>query len=338
MNMNKKILWMIPAIFLLALIAFGIIHYINGRTKFNDTYVNGNTAGNLYNGGLFCEYDGILYFANPNDHFRLYSMPITGGAIEKICDDTVTFLNVDEHYIYYARNNKTDNSDFSFLRWNNNSLCRIKKNGKDRVILDSDPSMYVSLLGNYLYYLHYDKETATSMYRVKIDGSEKELVEEQPYYTCSTNGSYLYYNGLENDHNIYSLNTETNSRQTLFEGNCWMPIVDNGTAYYMDVSNNYCLTRVDLHTGETRALTDERIDCFNVYGSYIYYARNEEPALCRMKIDGSENEEIASGIYTDINVTSRFTYFRQLDDPDRIYYTPTSGTANVAIFQPQAEK
>ena len=335
--MKKRFLWMIPAGLLLIFMVLGAVHYFNGRTKFNDSYVNGNTAGNLYNGGLFCEYDGILYFANPNDHFRLYSMPVTGGTAEKICDDTVTFLNVDEHYIYYARNNKTDNSDFSFLRWNNNSLCRINKNGKNRVILDSDPSMYASLLGDYLYYLHYDKETATSMYRVKIDGSEKELVEDQPYYTCSTNGSYLYYNGLENDRNIYSLNTQTDHRQTLFEGNCWMPVVDGNTAYFMDVSDNYCLTRVDLNTGETRPLTEERIDCFNVYGSYIYYARNEEPALCRMKIDGSENEVIAEGIYTDINVTSRFVYFRELNDEDHIYYTPVLGAPNVLIFNPSTD-
>ncbi len=335
--MKKRFLWMIPAGLLLIFMVLGAVHYFNGRTKFNDSYVNGNTAGNLYNGGLFCEYDGILYFANPNDHFRLYSMPVTGGTAEKICDDTVTFLNVDEHYIYYARNNKTDNSDFSFLRWNNNSLCRINKNGKNRVILDSDPSMYASLLGDYLYYLHYDKETATSMYRVKIDGSEKELVEDQPYYTCSTNGSYLYYNGLENDRNIYSLNTQTDHRQTLFEGNCWMPVVDGNTAYFMDVSDNYCLTRVDLNTGETRVLTEERIDCFNVYGSYIYYARNEEPALCRMKIDGSENEVIAEGIYTDINVTSRFVYFRELNDEEHIYYTPVLGAPNVLIFNPSTD-
>lgn len=336
--MKKRIVWIVLAVLILALLTIGIIHFLNKRTKFNDSYVNGNTAGNLYNGGLFCEYDGILYFANPKDQFRLYSMPVAGGKATKICDDTVTYLNVDEHYIYYARNNTKNNGDFSFLRWANNSLCRIKKNGKNRLILDYDPSMYVSLLGNYIYYLHYDEETATSMYKVKIDGSERELVEEEPYFTCSTSGSRLYYNGLKEDRNIYSLNTETGNSSTLFSGDCWMPVVDGDTAYFLDVSNNYRLTRVDLNTGETRALTEERVDCFNLYGSYIYYARNEEPALCRMKIDGSEQEVIRSGIFTDINVTSRFTYFRNLDDENTIYCTPTSGVANVTVFDPSIEE
>ena len=44
------------------------------RDRYNDGYVNGNTAGNLYNEGYFCEKDGIVYFANPADNYCLYSM------------------------------------------------------------------------------------------------------------------------------------------------------------------------------------------------------------------------------------------------------------------------
>ncbi|MGN0290774.1 MAG: DUF5050 domain-containing protein [Lachnospiraceae bacterium] len=335
---KKKIIWIICGIFILTVLALSLFHYFNKKTKFNDSYVNGNTAGNLYNGGLFCEYDGTVYFANPDDHFTLYSMPSEGGMAKKICNDTVTFLNVDEHYIYYAKNNKNTNEDFSFLRWDNNSLCRIKKNGKDRVVLDHDPSMYVSLLGNYLYYLHYDTDTATTLYRVKIDGSERQIADKQPYFTCSTEGKTMYYNGLEKDRYIYALNTETGNSNTLYKGDCWMPVVTGDTAYFLDVENNYCLTRLDLNTKETRALTKERVDCFNLYGSYIYYARNEEPALCRMKIDGSEDTEIMSGIFTDINVTSRFTYFRRLDEPNTIYCTPTNGVPSVTVFEPAKKK
>lgn len=338
--MKAKLKWIVLAAVVIILAVTGILHWRNTRTIWNDTYVNGNTAGNLYNGGLFCEYDGTLYFANPNDHFRLYSMPARGGKVKKLCDDVATFINVDEHYIYYARNGKasTDTSNFSFLRWNNNSLCRIKKNGKGLKILDPDPAMYVSLLGNYLYYLHYDTEKATCMYRIKIDGSEKELVEEHPYFTCCTDGNTIYYNGLEEDRSIYALNAQTGSSSLFFSGDTWMPVVSDHTAYYMDPQNNYCLMRVDLNTRESRALTKERIDCFNITGSYIYYARNEDPALCRMKIDGSEQEVVAPGIYTDINASPGFVFFRPLNDPDQIYTMPVQGPVNVTVFSPSIEK
>lgn len=336
--MSKKMKWILPLAIGLLIIAVWLIHFFYTRTHLNDSYVNGNSAGNLYNGGMFCEYDGIVYFANPDDNYCLYSMSLDNGDVKKLSNDTATFINADEHYVYYARNNKAENSDFSFLRWNNNSLCRVnKKNGKQRVILDHEPSMYASLLGNYIYYLHYDTDTATTMYRVKIDGTEQEPVNDQPYYTCSTNGKYLYYNGLKNDHNIYSLNTETGSSSRLFDGDCWMSVVEGSTAYYMDCANNYRLTKVNLNTKETTLLSDERIDCFNIYGDYIYYCRNQEPALCRMRLDGSESEVIADGIYTDINITSRYVYFRRLNETNTVYCTPTSGAVNVNTFHPGAK-
>ena len=54
--MKKKISIIIAVIVVIALIAAAVIfHYLSNRTHFNEGYVNGNTAGNLYNGGLFCE-------------------------------------------------------------------------------------------------------------------------------------------------------------------------------------------------------------------------------------------------------------------------------------------
>lgn len=62
----KKI-WKWLLFVLVILLAAGCVflyRYIN-RIRYNDGYVNGNTAGNLYNEGYFCEKDGIVYFANP---------------------------------------------------------------------------------------------------------------------------------------------------------------------------------------------------------------------------------------------------------------------------------
>lgn len=114
--MSKKMKWILPIAAVLLIIAIWLIHFFHTKTRFNDTYVNGNTAGNLYNGGMFCEYDGTVYFANPDDNYRLYSMSLNGDDVKKLSNDTATFINADEHYIYYARNNKAENSDFSFLR------------------------------------------------------------------------------------------------------------------------------------------------------------------------------------------------------------------------------
>lgn len=112
--------------------------------------------------------------------------------------------------------------------------------------------MYASLVGNYLYYLHYDTTDATTLYKVKIDGKEKEQVEKQSYFTASTDGQYIYYNGLTDNHNIYEMDTSNDHAKVIYEGNCWMPVKDGNNLYFMDCENDYRIAKVDLTNGEKR--------------------------------------------------------------------------------------
>ena len=112
-----------------------------------------------------------------------------------------------------------------------------------------------------------------------------------------------------------------------------MPTVLGNTAYFMDCEANYKLAKVDLSTQEKTILCDDRIDCYNVIGDYIYFQRNsDEPALCRMRTDGSDYEVIKTGVYTDINATSRYVYFKDFNT-DMMYYTAIGSNA-VNIFNP----
>ena len=49
------------------------------------------------------EKDGIVYFANPADNYCLYSMNPDGTNIKKLEDQSVSYINVDDHYIYYCK-------------------------------------------------------------------------------------------------------------------------------------------------------------------------------------------------------------------------------------------
>ena len=81
----KKIVIGIIAVLLCVLIFFGS-KLFQTESKMNQGYINGNTAGNLYNGGSFCEYNGVIYFSNPNDNGKLYSMDSNGQNLKKISD------------------------------------------------------------------------------------------------------------------------------------------------------------------------------------------------------------------------------------------------------------
>lgn len=338
--MKKKLPLIIFIVILILAIAGVITIYMGNRTKFNEEYVNGNTAGNLYNEGLICEYNNIVYFANPSDNDKLYSMNQDGTNLTKICDDIVSFINVDENYIYYVRNNPGASSGFSFLNVNTNSLCRINRDGrKDSIlVLDSAPALYASLLGNYIYYMHYSDSEGSTLYKVKIDGSEQKQVVASPFFTCSTSEQYMYYNGVETEHFLWRMNTEDDSKGMLYGGNCWMPtVVKDSTVYYMDCDNHYAIARVDIATGEKVLLSNDRVDCYNVIGDYIYFQRNdsETPALCRMHTDGSEYEVLVEGNHMNINATSEYVYFRDFTT-EQTYRMAHEGDKTIELFNPGA--
>ena len=52
----KKYLKIIIPLILICITGLVIYHFVS-KVKLNSSYVNGNTAGNLYNAGLFCESD-----------------------------------------------------------------------------------------------------------------------------------------------------------------------------------------------------------------------------------------------------------------------------------------
>lgn len=335
--MKKKIPIFIFLLVMILGIVLGIYYYISNRPKFNDSYVNGNTAGNLYNAGLICENNGSIFFANPSDGNTLYSMDLDGGHLTKLTDDVASFINADDHYVYYVRNNPSVNDAFSFLNVNTNSLCRVSRDGHGKeIILDNEPCMYASLFGNYIYYVHYEKKTASTLYKVKIDGTEKQQVDEEPFFTCSTDGQYFYYNGLHGNHNVWRYDTTSYGSDLIFSGNCWMPTVtSDGTIYLMDCDDNYKLSVGNATTGEKTTLCDDRIDFYNVCGDYIYFQRSDKssPALCRIRTDGSDYQVISEGVYTDINVSSTDVYFRDYNS-GIMYRSPITNPAATTIFNP----
>lgn len=332
-------------IFLIVLAISGLLfwRYQDNKVTMNTGYVNGNTAGNLYNAGLFCESNGTVFFANPDDDGRLYAMDADGQNLRKLCNDTVMYINADSNYVYYVRDNTehfqsttSDTPSFPYFSFNNNSLCRIDRVGGKCTILDEDPCIYASLIGNYIYYLHYDTKTATTLYKIKIDGTEKTKLSDTYVFTCSTDGPYFFYNGMESDGYIYRYDTTTDSAVMIYPHNAYKPTVSaDGNAYYLDVDHNNTLVHVDIASDNPITLTTESIDLYNVYGSTVFY-QNYDPngsALCCIQNDGTGKTILAQGNFSNINVTSYYTYFTDFRTGN-VLYTSTSNPGSLTPFHP----
>ncbi len=318
----------------------GIFYKYLNRVQMNTSYVNGNTAGNLYNAGLFCESNDEVFFSNPDDEGKLYAMDSDGTNVHKLCNDTAMYINADDRYVYYVRNNDAPSGEYSFFSYNNNSLCRIKRDGTKMAILDEDPCIYATLIGNYIYYLHYDDESATTLYKVRIDGKDRKKVLNYYVFNCSAIGQYFYYGGTQSNGSIYRYDTANDSSVMVYDCNCYKPIADSDqNMYYLDVSKNNALIHVNTSVGEPTILTTESIDWYNVYGSYIYYQiyDGDNSRFCMIKNDGTEETTIATGTYCNIHVTSHYVYFTEYFTK-QMFYFPTANPSNILPFHPGAEK
>lgn len=339
--MKKKIIVIsiILVLILSAAVIAGYQHHLK-KQRYNDSYVNGNTAGNLYNYGMFCEHNGTIYFSNPNDSYRLYSMNQDGDEIKKLCDDSVAFLNADDNYVYYVRRNLNFSTTLSTFNLSTSGLCSFNLRSKKIQILDTDPSMYASLIGNYIYYIHYNTDNASTLYRIKIDGTEQEEIDKNPYFTCSTNGKYFYFNGLSNNHNIYQMDTISKNAQLICEGNYWMPTADNEHIYFLDCEQDYALVQLGLSEAEPKVIIKDRIETYNVYGDTIYFQKNNlngDSAFCSVKKDGSGYTEIKKGDFNQINATSKYIYFAPAGVDNLMYRIPVNGDNTVTEFTPISE-
>lgn len=331
MNKTAKIILVcgICTVVLAALVLAGIF---SNRIPMNPEGTVGNSAGNLNNEGLFCEYNGKVYFSNAADHGCLYSMNPDETDVKLLNRMEVRNILAGGKFLYFYQTGSASESALGQIQ-GMRSFCRSKLNGSNVITLTRDVVVTGQLVNNYLYLLT-TKSAVTSFYKLKIDKSEQiDLADYNINPACARNG-IIYYNGTQSNHYLYSLNTANDVVNELWRGNLWYPALDGDYIYYMDVANNYRLCRYSLSMNEIQVLTNDRVDCFNVGNGYIYYQKNDSasPQLKCMRTDGSDNCVIADGNFTHINMTSQYVYFQPFGDDSTMCHSALGSTTyNVFI-------
>lgn len=329
MNTNRRSL-LVTFLFLLLIVFLCTLLIFSGRIAMNPAGTIGNTAGNLNNSGLFCEYDGTVYFSNSNEGGSLYAMDADESNVRRLNTLKVCNILAGGKYLYYFQTGSVSSaSSFGQLQ-GIKSFDRCKLNGSDSTSLTGDVVVTGQLVDNYLYLL-ISKKAGPSFYKLKIDKSEKvDLADYIINPACASNG-VIYYNGTQDDHYLYALNTADDVISEVWRGNLWYPVLDGDYVYYLDVANHYRLCRYSMSQDVIQVLTEDQVDCFNVGSGYIYYQKNGADAqLKRMYTDGSNVQVIAEGNYTNINMTSQYVYFQEFGNDTTMYHTAIGSN----IFSP----
>lgn len=316
------------------LLLFIISLFFVGKIPMNDADTVGNTAGNLNNGGLFCESDGKVYFSNAYDNNSLYSMNPDETDIKKLGVNQVSSINAGGDYLYYYMQSGSSGGKGLGYMGRTAGIYRSKKDGKQVKCLERTYAGVMQLCGSYLYYQAYSNKTGMLLNKIKIDKSEKTTIADYSINPASYANGRIYYNGTRDNHDLYTLDTANDNMTSIWQGNIWNPVYFDGYIYYMDLANNYRLCRYSLYNDIIEVLTNDRVEFFNLYEYYIYYQTSAEssPALKRMYIDGSNLEIVAEGIYENINITSQYVYFNLYNESVPVYKTSTFGGVYVTTF------
>lgn len=326
-------------IFLLAITIVGvggIFLYTYNRTFQNDENEVGNTIGNIYNGGLFSEQDGNIYFSNSNDNGCLYVTDTNLIDFKKIHDDKAVYINVDENYIYYIRANNTRQDSYkNILLYNNTGIYRINQNGADIKSISYNPGAYLTLKGNTLYYQKYDVEKGLFLHQNSTDGTHERLLIEDAVIPAMIIDDQLYYAGLSQNHNLNQFDLSSYNGQTFYEGGFLYPIIHDGYLYYMNVEDDYKIYRMSFDGSEPEIIVNKRCATFNITtnGKFIYYQVDDgkNNGMNRIYLETMESEVLLSGNYKQIHVTTNYVFFRDFDDT-MTFVVEAEGNPKVATF------
>lgn len=298
-----------------------ILSYFIERIPSNPDGTVGNTAGNLNNGGLFCEHNGKVYFANPHDQNCLYSMNPDETDVRKIYAGNVCNILAGGNYLYYFMKEPVGTS-LDKLRLSH-AFFRSELDGKKVKTITDDVIIRAQLVNDSLFITTTDQK-GPLFYRINTDRTHKtELFRNSINPACAQAG-IIYYNGTQFNHYLNALDTNTDVSSVIWKGNIWYPVLEGNYFYYLDVENNYRLCRYNHIDNQVEILTHDRVECFNIGNGYIYYQCNSksEPALKRMQLNGSDVTVIAEGNYTAIHITSRYVYFKDAIDETLWYHSP----------------
>lgn len=339
-KVKNIILTIIVSLLIVAAIVAVILFSRDNSVPDNPSGTLGNNSGNLYNGGLFCEYDGKIYFNNSFDNHYLYSMDADGSNVELIAKVPAKFICCAGKYIYYYHDEKVKDK-YLGLTGSPAGIYRISmKNHKKTLNLDRTASLGMNIIDSKVYYLHNDPQKGLTFYSSDLDGKNRTQISEEQIYPNSVRNGKIYYSNILGDCTLHEFSTSSSSSRAFLVDKCYQPILSDNVIYYANIEDNYALYSYSFSDDTVRKLCKDRVDAFNVYGNVIYYQRNssKSPCLIRMRTDGSNPEVVEEGNFCNINCTSSYTYFQPFDDLVTTYKTPTTGSISVTPFRLVVDK
>lgn len=342
--MNKKVRSILISIIVLSVaVSLVLILKINSRLPENPPDHAGNTAGNLYNRGLFVQDDTYIYFANLWDNYRLYRMDSSLEHVELLSKDSVEYLNLDasSEFLYYSRINYRQNTQgSSVFDMSSTGIYRFRLKTDALTRLYPDLCGMVLLAGNQLFYQIHGTDGSYDLYSrpVNKEKADAELITTDYIAPACYYGGRLYYSGVTKDHCLYTYQPENGAFSRSADIDCYLPMVTDTGVYFLSQKHNYALFHLPNTSDTATLITNNRLSSYNLStdGRTLFYQVDDgkNNRLCRYNISSQTETTLMEGDYKNLNTVFHYLFFT--DFAETVCYCYDISTDTISVFAPEA--
>ncbi len=192
--------------------------------------------------------------------------------------------------------------------------------GGEPVKLNSDPSYFINVIGDYVYYVN--ENDSFKVYRMKTDGSENEKIIDYTAYYMTVYKDSIYFVNYSDSQTIYKAALDGSNCHKIVNSICYYPVVAEDKLYYIDYADNNSIVETDLE-GEGKRTVDDKY--YAAYLNYddgaLYYtnaiAQNHKDGddfLYKTDISSGKTDVVVNVPCADVNIADGKIYYKNLKD------------------------
>lgn len=313
--MIKKALFLFITMILIGTFAVGF-----GQTKSTD----GNTMGNIVNGGLVVADRDWIYFAYGTDTVKndelIYRMTPQKVNVKKLLvENKAHYLNICGPWIYYSNLSNRIGSD-------GGKLYKVKIDGTQNIRVTDDDAKYTNLVNGVFYYINEDQKIKS----VDIHGTNNRVISNDRCSEINVVNEWIYYGNSSDGGALYKIKTDGTSRIRLSKDDCDFINVIGNWVYYVNYSDENRIYKISIDGKERKRISTVSASCINVDSKegFIYFTNfSDMEKLYRIKTDGTGLKKVGDDRSYDINLVGPWVYYnRVFAEHSELYRVLKDGT------------
>lgn len=156
---------------------------------------------NKYHSNFITVVDDWVYFRNAKYYWRMYRMKTDGTQLERVTSVSAWGYVWHDSCLYYL------------LLRSGGVIYKADLSGEDITMtqLNSSTSDYITIAGDWLYYINKGKQNY--IYKMRLDGSENQKAVDVRARHLNYADGWLYFNDMDNDQKLYRINTEDKDKK-----------------------------------------------------------------------------------------------------------------------------